>query len=73
MSGFNPRPREGATPHLHSPEPHPDVSIRAPVRGRLALLGRFRERPVSIRAPVRGRPLKAEDEAIERRFQSAPP
>ena len=51
-----------------------DVSIRAPVRGRLLLCdGGIDMEQVSIRAPVRGRPPRHGFPAMTREFRSAPP
>ena len=56
FAGFNPRPREGATGHIHDRFVHLLVSIHAPVKGRRRLSrGPPHAAPVSIHAPVKGR------------------
>ena len=53
---FNPRPREGATDAVHAASILNEVSIHAPVKGRLSpVLVKQEYSTVSIHAPVKGR------------------
>ena len=72
--GFDPRPREGATPRIGDAVDGHIVSIRAPARGRLdrgAILPVGRR--VSIRAPARGRLPVVRELSAAKQFRSAPP
>ena len=65
---FNPRPLAGATHFQALLAGYAEISIHAPLRGRLPRRRVCRSQPISIHAPLRGRPDKFyvahEDDAI---------
>src|SRR5208282_4085704 len=74
-TGFNPRPREGATARQRRPIYQLAVSIHAPAKGRPAhVASADRTIVVSIHAPAKGRPDGLAYHCFDRvEFQSTPP
>jgi len=73
-TGFNPRPRAGATARKRCVQVRAGVSIHAPARGRrLAFGGPDRAEIVSIHAPARGRHPTPKIALGMSAFQSTPP
>ena len=75
ISGFNPRPREGATASVRLQATEMNVSIHAPAKGRRGTVRHMdRSARVSIHAPAKGRHFGRSVQAIEQEeFQSTPP
>ena len=73
-TNFNPRPLAGATCYKRIALAAIQISIHAPLRGRLvaSMSSAFMDR-ISIHAPLRGRPYLSDSTERKLRFQSTPP